>query len=90
MNKRIEELAKQSGFEEDGGHLLIHGVYVTNRLEKFAKLMIYECIISCERNIFRNMDHKHNDAVRGAIGEICKSFDLDIEEVHKVIWSDDE
>ena len=43
MNKRIEELAKQSGFEEDGGHLLIHGVYVTNRLEKFAKAIVKEC-----------------------------------------------
>ena len=44
MNKRIEELAKQSGFEEDGGHLLIHGVYVTNRLEKFAKAIVQDCI----------------------------------------------
>ena len=44
MNKRIEELAKQSGFEEDGGHLLIHGVYVTNRLEKFAKAIVQECL----------------------------------------------
>ena len=99
MNEQIEELARRalenSLFEpiepslsvgEGETKVTIPLVFV----EKFAELMIYECIISCERNIFRNMDHKHNDAVRGAIGEICKSFDLDIEEVHKVIWSDDE
>jgi hypothetical protein len=43
MNERIKELAKQAHFDEDGGHLLAHGVYVTTRLEKFAELIVKEC-----------------------------------------------
>jgi hypothetical protein len=44
MNGRIKELAKQAHFDEDGGHLMVHGVYVTTRLEKFAELIVQECI----------------------------------------------
>ena len=45
MNERIEELAVKSGFElEDGGHLMLHHLYVTNRLEKFAELIVEECM----------------------------------------------
>jgi hypothetical protein len=43
MNKRIKELAKQAHFDEDGGHLMAHGVYVTTRLAKFAELIVKEC-----------------------------------------------
>jgi hypothetical protein len=42
MNERLQELAKQANFDEDGGHLLAHGVYVTTRLEKFAELIVLE------------------------------------------------
>ena len=45
MNERIKELAVKSGFElEDSGHLMLHHLYVTNRLEKFAELIVRNCI----------------------------------------------
>ena len=46
MNERIKELAKQAGFEEKDGHISIQGVYMFNtyRMEKFAQLIVRECI----------------------------------------------
>jgi citrate synthase len=50
MNERIKELAKQAHFDEDGGHLMVHGVYVTTRLEKFAELLVKECTGICKEH----------------------------------------
>ena len=46
MNERIKELIEQSGFEEKDGHISIQGVYMFNtyRMEKFAQLIVRECI----------------------------------------------
>ena len=46
MNERIKELIEQSGFEEKDGHISIQGVYMFNtyRMEKFAELIVQECI----------------------------------------------
>ena len=46
MNERIKELIEQSGFEEKDGHISIQGVYMFNtyRMEKFALLIVRECI----------------------------------------------
>jgi hypothetical protein len=46
MNERIKELIEQCGFEEKDGHISIQGVYMFNtyRMEKFAQLIVRECI----------------------------------------------
>ena len=44
MNERIKELAEQAGFDiEEGGHIMLHHVYLTNRMENFAELIVKEC-----------------------------------------------
>ena len=44
MNERIKLLAGQAGFDmEEGGHIMLHHVYLTNRMEKFAELIVREC-----------------------------------------------
>ena len=46
MNEQIKALAQQAGFEEKDGHISIQGVYMFNtyRMEKFAELIVQECI----------------------------------------------
>ena len=44
MNERIRQLAEQAGFDiEEGGHIMLHHVYLTNRMENFAELIVKEC-----------------------------------------------
>jgi len=44
MNNLVKKLAEQAGFEiEDGGHIMLHHIYLTVRMEKFAKLIVEEC-----------------------------------------------
>ena len=44
MNERIRQLAEQAGFDiEEGGHIMLHHVYLTNRMENFAQSIIQEC-----------------------------------------------
>jgi hypothetical protein len=46
MNKRIEELAEQAGFEN--GHQDRYGNSLSQELEKFAQLIVRECIKTIE------------------------------------------
>lgn len=65
MNTRIKELAVKSGFElEDGGHLMLHHLYVTNRLEKFAELIVQECIK--QAHSVGNLRGANDDMIYGA------------------------
>jgi len=49
MNERIKELALEAGFEiEDGGHIMLHHIYLSGRMEKFAKLIVQECMTIVE------------------------------------------
>jgi hypothetical protein len=52
MNEQIKALAQQAGFEEKDGHISIQGVYMfnTHRMEKFAELIVRECIVDFYRN----------------------------------------
>ena len=51
MNERIKELAEQAGFDiEEGGHIMLHHVYLTNRMEKFAELIVRECAYIANTN----------------------------------------
>jgi hypothetical protein len=46
MNERIRELAEQAGFKTDKlGHL-----FGGDDIEKFAELIVKECIAQCEKN----------------------------------------
>jgi len=52
MNERIKLLAEQAGFDiEEDGHIMLHHVYLTNRMEKFAELIVRECLGCCEQVI---------------------------------------
>ena len=58
MNERIKELAEQAGFETDRGPLIVPGPYIKVGglcvgvpLEKFAELLVRECLLCCERTI---------------------------------------
>jgi hypothetical protein len=50
MNDRIRELIEQAEFEEKDGHISIQGVYMFNtiRMEKFAELIVRECMNQIE------------------------------------------
>jgi hypothetical protein len=47
MNERIFELANKAGFEN--GHQDRNGNSLSGELEKFAELLIRECIEQCEK-----------------------------------------
>ena len=45
MNERIKLLAEQAGFDiEEDGHIMLHHVYLTNRMKTFAELIVKECV----------------------------------------------
>ena len=73
MNERIKELIEQSGFEEQDGHISIKGVYMfnTHRMEKFAELIVRECISI--------MEHAHDNKMRlsDAIWNTRIGFDIE-------------
>jgi hypothetical protein len=52
MNERIRELAEQAGHRyypsSNSGPLRVE--YLTPELEKFAELIVKECIAQCEKN----------------------------------------
>jgi len=54
MNERIRKLAEQAGFETDRGPLIgptpyikVGGLCVGVPLEKFAELLVEECVAQC-------------------------------------------
>lgn len=53
MNEQIKKLGEQAGFEGKDGHISIQGVYMfnTTRMEKFAELIVRECVGCCEQVI---------------------------------------
>jgi hypothetical protein len=75
MNEKIKELAKQAGFQyiKDEG-IGWAGNYNAS-LSKFAKLIVAECVIQCEREWIRHgTDSVHNQAIHGCINSIKKHF----------------
>jgi hypothetical protein len=58
MNERIQELAKQAGHRyypsSNSGPLRVE--YLTPELEKFAELIVQECISTLEEKIYRSID----------------------------------
>jgi hypothetical protein len=54
MNERIIELAEQAGFEN--GHQDRYGNSLSQELEKFAELIVMECLTICEELGDKGMD----------------------------------
>ena len=76
MNERIKELAEQAG----STHKQSLGVYqfYTDELEKFAELIVRECVIRVEREWIRNgSDTEHNQAVSKVIESIKQHFGVE-------------
>ena len=54
MNERIQKLIEQAGFEN--GHQDRSGNSVSQELEKFAELIVAECISKLDEEIYRAID----------------------------------
>lgn len=55
MNTRIKELAEQAGLEYNFDPML----WLKN--EKFAQLIVMECISTLEEKIYRSIDHEGDE-----------------------------
>ena len=78
MNERIEELAEQAGFES--GHQDRNGNSLSGELEKFAELIIRECVDICNRVYFENYPDAE-DFERSQEGDAIQNhFGVDQEE----------
>lgn len=82
MNERIRELLYEAGGQYGGEHFTTgQTVIYTEEVdyEKFAELLIQECIIQCEREWIRHGAHSiHNQAIHGCINSIKKHFGVDV------------
>ena len=65
MNKRIQELTEQAGFIDRGTN---HTAYMNFDHEKFAELIVWECMLICE-----DVMKKDNSAL-GCWSEIKRTF----------------
>jgi hypothetical protein len=76
MTELITELAEQAGFEN--GHQDRYGNSLSYELEKFAELIVRECVIHAEREWIRNgSDTEHNQAVSKVIESIKQHFGVE-------------
>ena len=66
MNERIIELAEQAGFEN--GHQDRYGNSLSQEMEKFAELIVRDCMLICE-----DVMKKDNSAL-GCWSEIKRTF----------------
>jgi hypothetical protein len=77
MNERIRELAEQAqkvAYYTDGGYTPI----MTLDQEKFAELIVQECVIRAEREWIRNgSGTEHNQAVSKVIESIKEHFGVE-------------
>ena len=48
-----------------------------NDVQKFAELIVKQCVIRAEREIIRNGDTEHNRAVHMVIGSIKQHFEIE-------------
>jgi hypothetical protein len=73
MNERIKELESETWREMEK----LGKVKWSDWRDKFAELIIQECIIRAEREWIRNGDTEHNRAVSKVIGSIKEHFGLE-------------
>jgi hypothetical protein len=82
MNERIKELAEQAGmvvgsYANDGSEVWMEGLKTPGALEKFAELIVWECVVCAEREWIRNGDTEHNRAVTKVIESIKQHFGVE-------------
>jgi hypothetical protein len=83
MNDRIRQLAEQAGFEiTPWSNKSVPCVHqegpIDVELEKFARLIVEECVIRAEREWVRNGLHtEHNQAVSKVIESIKQHFGVE-------------
>lgn len=67
MNEQIKKLIEQAGFEEKDGHISIQGVYMfnTTRMDKFAELIVAECMRMCDVAAIGYESHNHFKEANG-------------------------
>ena len=74
MNERIRELLKQA--TQTTNHYGFDQTCVDQ--EKFAQLIVRECVIRAEREWIRNgLDTEHNKAITGVIKSIKEHFGVE-------------
>jgi len=61
MNERIKKLAEQSGFEADSLKGQYGNMTLSGHLEKFAQLIVKECISTLEEKIHRSIDNEGDE-----------------------------
>ena len=86
MNERIKNLSKKAWLlaheandqaEEDEGEELTEAEFGNVFQQKFAELIVAECIISAEREWNRNGDTEHNRAISKVIESIKQHFGVE-------------
>jgi len=76
MNERIIELAEQAGFEN--GHQDRYGNSLSQELEKFAELIVRQCVLEIKMTMVRDgYDTKHYLQSLKHIDHICKHFGVE-------------
>ena len=66
MNERIRELAEQAGFVDKGSN---HTAYMSFDHEKFAELLLQDCMSICEEQGDKGLDgHYCVDKIRKEFG----------------------
>jgi len=70
MNQRIRELAEQAGFEN--GHQDRYGNSLSQELEKFAELIVYECM-----DLALGSSHRKDDMGAIIANKIKKHFGVE-------------
>ena len=74
MNERIQELAEQAGFEN--GHQDRNGNSLSYELEKFAELLINECIGVVNKR-YMGDNNREDMEVRRCVEDLKKHFGVE-------------
>jgi len=79
MNERIKDIAVAAGAKlNEGFYGQICGILMSPaELEKFAELLIQECVRCAEGEWINNGDTEHNRAVSGVIESIKERFGVE-------------
>ena len=79
MNNQIKDFAVAAGAKlNEGFYGEIRGILMSpDKLEKFAELLIQECVRCAEGERIRNGDTEHNRAVSGVIESIKERFGVE-------------
>lgn len=73
MNKRIEELAEQVGFGWDDKY---HWYVGSRQMEKFAKLIVQECV-GVVNNRYMGDNNREDMEVRRCVEDLKKHFGVE-------------